>query len=172
MAEEQAQGEQQAPKKVPIKVIAIVVVMMVLEGVGVFLFVSATGRAPQDTMAVEGERQALMESNLEIELVSDKFQNMLTGRAWIWSVDVYMKVKRKNEPRVTEILEARQAEIRERVSQLVRSADHSHLKEPDLRTLNRQFTALANEVFGYAESDGLPRVERIIIAKCQGHQVN
>lgn len=171
MADEQAQVEQ-AAKKPPLKVIAVVAVMMILEGLGVFLFVSATGRAPQDTMAVEGQQQALMESNVEIPLVEGKFQNMLTGRAWIWSVEIYLKVKRKNEARVNEILEARQAEIRESVSQLIRRADHSHLKEPDLRTLNRQFTALANEVFGYAEADGLPRVERVIIAKCQGHQVN
>ena len=160
-------------KKLPIKVIAIVAVMMLLEGAGVYLFVSMTGKVPQDSMAdLAGEEEADLQRPIEIELVKGKFQNMQTGRVWIWSIDIYLKVKKRDEETVTTILENQQAEIREQISKIIRKAHHAHLKEPDLRTLNRQITVLAHEVFGISDADGLPRVERVLIPRCEGHAVN
>ncbi len=170
---DEEQDKPEGKKKLPIKVVAIVALMMLLEGAGVFLFVSMTGKVPQDSMAdLAGEAEAELLRPVEIELVKAKFQNMQTGRVWIWSVDIYLKVKKRDEQTVTAILENQQAEIRERISKIIRKAHHAHLKEPDLRTLNRQITALADEVFGISDADGLPRVERVLIPRCEGHAVN
>ena len=40
------------------------------------------------------------------------------------------------------------------------------LKEPDLRTLTRQLTALMNEKFGYDKE--IPRIDEVIVANCEG----
>ena len=47
----------------------------------------------------------------------------------------------------------------------------TELREPDFRTGSRQLTALVNDVFG-TDADGLPRVERLVIAKLRGFPRN
>jgi flagellar basal body-associated protein FliL len=162
-----------AKKKLPIKVIGIIAAIMLLEGVGVFLFVSMTGKAPQDAMAdLEGSEEAKLLEPVEIELIKGNFQNMQTGKAWSWSIDVYLKVKKRDEATVRARLESQKAEIRERLNQLIRRSNQQQLKEPDLRTLNRQITAIVNEIFGTSDVDGLPRVERVLIPRCEGFRAN
>ena len=79
-------------KKLPIKVIGIIAVIMLLEGAGVFFFVSMTGKTPQDAMAtLEGEAEAKLLEPVEIELIKGNFQNMQTGKTWNWSIDVSIR---------------------------------------------------------------------------------
>ena len=160
-------SEETPKKKLPIKTIAVVAVIMLLEGVGVFLFVSMTGRAPQDAVAgIHDGAEAEQEESVEIALVDDRFQNLQTGNVWIWKLQVYMKVKKKNEEFVNKVLEERSAEIKTALSQLMRRMQHAQLKEPDLRTLNRQITALINEKFGFDKE--IPRVDEVLISNCEG----
>ena len=160
-------------KKLPIKVIGIIAAIMLLEGVGVFFFVSMTGKTPQGAeAALEGEAEAKLLKQIEIELIKGNFQNMQTGKTWSWSIDIYLKVKKRDEATVVAMLESQSAEIRERLNQIIRRSNHQQLKEPDLRALNRQITALVNEVFGLSDADGLPRVERVLIPRCEGHRID
>ena len=138
---EEAAAAEGAKKKLPIKTVGIVAAIMLLEGVGVFLFVSMTGHAPQESVAGISEgAEAQQEESVEIALVDDRFQNLQTGNVWIWKLQVYLKVKKKNEEAVNKILDERSAEIKTSLSQLMRRMQHSQLKEPDLRTLTRQIT--------------------------------
>jgi flagellar basal body-associated protein FliL len=169
--EKDKKAETSAPeagkKKLPIKTVGIVAAIMILEGAGVFMFVSMSGKAPQTSEAGihEGEHGDLEES-VEVPLVDDRFQNMQTGNVWIWKLEVYLKVKKKNEEAVNKVLEERSAEIKASLSQLMRRMQHTQLKEPDLRTLTRQLTALINEKFGYDKE--IPRVDEVIVANCEG----
>ncbi len=160
-------SEEAPKKKLPIKTVAVVAAIMLLEGVGVFLFVSMTGRAPQDSLAgIHDSAEAAKEESVEIALVDDRFQNLQTGNVWIWKLQVYLKVKKKNEEFVNKVLEERSAEIKTALGQLMRRMQHAQLKEPDLRTLTRQITALVNEKFGFDKE--IPRVDEVLISNCEG----
>lgn len=159
-------------KKPPLMLILVVAGIMIIEGLGVFLFVSLTGRAPQTAEAdLQTGPDLERDSLVEIALVKDDFQNMSTNRVWLWRTELFLKVRKKNEAYVTEQLERRSAEIHEGIARIIRRAQHSHLKEPDLKTIGRQFSAYVHSVFG-DDPDGLPRVERVIIATFKGHPVN
>jgi hypothetical protein len=64
----------------------------------------------------------------------------------------------------------RTSEIQEGIAQIIRRAQHSHLKEADLVTVSRQVAAFADKVFGH-DAQGNSRVERIMIPKCRGVDV-
>lgn len=167
-----ASGEGDQPKKgLPIKLIGIIAGIMVVEAVAVFVLVGMTGGAPAKTNAeeVSGHAEAESDHEVEILLVDDRFQNMQTGKVWVWKAEVYLKVKSKHEEAVTLELEQRSAEIKEAIGQIMRRANHAHLKEPDLRTLNRQLSALVHEIFG-KDHDGEHLVDRVIIARCEGFE--
>jgi flagellar basal body-associated protein FliL len=155
-------------KSLPIKAVAIVGALMLVEGAAVVLVMRMT--SPTHASAeevVEIKDQTDGEALVEIPLVSEKFQNMQTGRVWIWDADIVLKVRAKNQAAVEKTLEARAAEIREGVGMIFRRAAHSHLKEPGLETLNRQLTSFVDEVLG-KDAEGKSRLERVVIPKCRG----
>lgn len=159
--------QQDAKRRLPMKMMVVVASIMLLEGAGVFLFVTMTGGGAASAVAVEGGDEADRESTVEILLCKDRYQNMSTNRLWRWDAEVYMKVRKKNEPFVTETMEHRAAEIQAGLAQIFRSAQHSHLKEPELKTITRQLTAYVNEIFG-EDPDGMPRVDRVMITTLNG----
>lgn len=156
-----------AAKKSPVKAIGIVAALMIVEGVAVFMFVGKTGPQPVAAAEVKGEHDADEHASVEIPLIEDKFQNMQTGRVWVWDTEIVLKVKSKYEKAVSKLLESRAAEIKEGVSMIFRRAQHTHLKEPGLETINRQISAYINEVIG-KDAEGKERVERVVIPKCKG----
>jgi flagellar basal body-associated protein FliL len=165
------EGAADKKKRPPVKVLAIVGGLMVAEAAAVYLFVGMTGSRAQNAAAeIKGAEENALEQPVEISLVDDKFQNMQTGRVWMWDVQIVLKVKKKHEEYITTELARREAEIKEGVAQVMRRAQHSHLREPELTTLNRQLTAYLDTVFG-PDADGESRIERVMIPKCKGFQV-
>jgi flagellar basal body-associated protein FliL len=157
------------PKKsLPVKTLGVVAVLMVAEAAGVIMFLGYSGSRPQKAEAhLESGDAADHEAQVEIELIADKFQNMQTGKIWVWDVEVYLKVKAKNKDFVEKELARRSAEIKEGVAQLMRRAQSSQLKEPGLESLNRQLGAYIGKVLGN-DPDGNSRFERVLIPKCRG----
>jgi len=152
-----------------IKTIAIVAALMIIEGAGVFFIVGSTMRKPTESKAGElhGEDEAKLDALVELPLVEDKFQNMTGGQAWIWDAAVFVKVKKRDEEKVTEVLQARAAEIKEGIAYIFRRAQHSQLKEPGLETMNREISAYINEIVEKTP-EGASRIDRILIPKCRG----
>jgi hypothetical protein len=169
--ERSEQAPPTARPKPPLKIIGAVAALMLVEAAGVYVLVGMSGSRAQTVAAeIKGADQAGQGQAVEIELVDDKFQNMQTGRVWIWDTQVVLKVKKKNQPVVEEALAQRASEIKEGVAQIMRRAQHSHLREPELTTLNRQLTAYLDKTFG-PDADGNTRVERVMIPKCKGFQM-
>jgi flagellar basal body-associated protein FliL len=165
------EGAAESKKRPPVKVLAIVGGLMVAEAAAVYLFVGMTGSRAQSASAeIKGAEEGALQQPVEISLVDDKFQNMQTGRVWMWDVQVVLKVKKKHQEFIAAELEQREAEIKEGVAQVMRRAQHSHLREPELTTLNRQLKAYLDTVFG-PDADGESRIERVMIPKCKGFQV-
>jgi len=164
-AQDQAQGEK---KKSPIKMIIIVAGIMLVEAGAVIGFTMFAGGKPTAAEAgIEGAEQSELEKLVEIALVADKFQNLQSGRVWLWDTEVYLKVRTKDQERVEGELERRRAEITQGVAQIIRKASQNQLKEPGLETLNRQFSAYAHSVFG-TDAEGENRVQSVLIPKCRG----
>jgi len=167
-----AEAESAGKKKPPIKVLAIVAGLMIAEGAGVYLFVGLTGPKAQTASAeVKGADAKDEHEFVEIELVDEKFQNLQTGDVWVWDIAIALKVKKKYETYVQGELEKRSAEIKEGISQIVRRAQHSQLREPDLTTINRQVTAYLNTIIEPDPATTSSRIERVLIPKCKGLQL-
>jgi len=170
MAEEQQQSAP-APKGLPIKTILFVAAIMMLEAGGVYIFIRMTGQAPDVASATLLEDDLSEDAPVEVQLITGTYTNLSTNQNWMWEVDIYLKTPRRNEEFINKTLERRKAEIAEGVGLIIRKAQHAHLKEPELLTIQRQLGALVNEIFG-TDPDGEPRVERVIIAKCTGLPVH
>ncbi len=158
-----------AKKGLSVKMIGIIAVMMVAEAGGVFAFVSMTGKAPQAAEAkhVDGEHETDREASVEVPLVDDKFQNMQTGRVWVWDTAIVLKVRERNKEFVEKELARRDAEIKEGISMIFRRAPHTQLKEPGLETINRQVAAYINQLLG-KDAEERVRIDRVLIPKCKG----
>ncbi|HYE62869.1 MAG TPA: hypothetical protein VD997_12810 [Phycisphaerales bacterium] len=160
----------EAPKKgLPIKTMGVVGALMIAEAVGVFVFVSATSKQPQvaEAKALEGEEKEDLEATVEVPLIDEKFQNMQTGRVWVWDTSIVLKVRVRNKEVVEKELERRKAEVQEGIAMIFRRAPHSQLKESDLQTINRQITAYMNQILG-KDTEGRDRLEKLVIPKCKG----
>lgn len=164
-------GEDAAPAKkggLPIKTIGIIGAVMALEA-GALYFVFGMSSAQKSSAEVHELVHDDSEELDEIEIIADEvFQNMQTGKVWVWSISVYAQVKRKDVEYVETMLTQRRAEIREGLSQIVGRAQHAQLKEPDRQTLNRQFTALIERIVK-PDDHGKPRIQRLLIPKCTGY---
>ena len=160
-------------KKPPLKVVGVVAALMVAEAAGVYLFVGLTGPRAQSASAdIQGAEDKAAQEAVEIELINDKFQNLQTGHVWVWDMQIVLKVKKKYEAYVEGELTKRSAEITEGVGQIIRRAQHNHLREPELTTINRQITAYLAKAIEPDPADGSARIERILIPKCKGMQID
>ncbi len=173
MPDEPATSEQEStdgaqPKKLGIKFIAIVAVLMIAEGAGVYFLVSMTSGSSASAMSIEGTEEAGREQTTEVLLIEDRFQNVSSGTVWLWDTSIYLQVRNKNIDRVEKVMKQREAEIKEGVAKIFRRAEDKHLRDdPGLETITRQLTAYLNDVFG-TDRDDLSLIERIIIPKCTG----
>lgn len=167
MAEEE--NKDQAPPKGKKNTMIVVAAMMLLEAVGVYVLVGVIGGGPSSAGASEitGLEQLDQDTPVEIMLVEDRFQNLDSGRVWGWQTEVYMKVRKKNEEAVNEILARDAAAVREGVALIFRKARDRHLREPGMETLNHQLMAYVVEVFGL-DGEELPVIDKVIIAKLKG----
>ncbi|MCC6425366.1 MAG: flagellar basal body-associated FliL family protein [Phycisphaerales bacterium] len=168
-----AGAEAPAKKKSPIMTIAIVAVVMILEAVGIFAVVGMTGRGAGDAAAAGLEHEGHDDADdlVELPLVSDRFQNLQTGKTWIWNVEIVLSVKKKNEAAVTQAVQAKSAEILEGVSMIFSRAQLSQLKEPGRQTINRQIIAYINRIVG-PDAEDHPRIDRILFPKFVGFEAD
>ncbi|MEO1584427.1 MAG: hypothetical protein AAFR96_07640 [Planctomycetota bacterium] len=152
----------------PKKVLVIVAGVMALEvvGVGAFLMLSGGG-ASEAAATIEADPENDPDAFIELPIVSDRYQNMHTGRVWQWDCEIVAQVRRRNETAVTSTLDRRTAEVTAGVGEIVRKATHTQLREPELQSLKRQLTVYLNEVFG-DDAEGEGRVERVLIPKLRG----
>jgi flagellar basal body-associated protein FliL len=169
-------GGEAAPAAKPkpgMKTMVIVAALMVVEGAAVFGVMSMLGHKPAEAEAkhIEGEAEADEEKLVEVPLTEDKFQNMQTGKVWMWDASIFFQVKKKHQDDVVSALGERAAEVKEGIARIFRRARHNELQEPGLETLNRQLTAFLNETLG-PTAEGHPKVVRVLIPKCRGFKTD
>lgn len=162
-----------APAKkggLPIKTIAVVAVIMIAEGAGVYFIFGATG--PKATHGAEKVeiKDNKADETVELELVKGKFQNLQTGSIWFWEAELFIQVKNKYKAQVEKMLEERNAEIREGITQIFSRAQTAQLREPERQSLNRQITAYLRKILVNDDKAGEPLFERVLIPTCNGYR--
>ncbi len=155
-------------KGMPKKVLIIVAGVMALEvaAVGAFLMLSGGG-ASEAAADIELDPESDPNALVEIPIISDRFQNMHTGRVWQWQCDVVIQVKRRDEENVTKALERRTAEVTAGIAELIRKATHTQLREPELQSIKRKLHVYLTEVFG-EDAEGESRVRSVLIPMLRG----
>ncbi len=133
---------------------AIVVGLMLVEGVGIFVAMKTLGsdpepveaQAPGEGIVIDGQNEASLPTEYVIcEL--DAF-NKQTGKLLLYRVEVAATVARDQEARFKKLLELRKSTIQDRVTTVIRSADPKYLQEPGLETIRRQIKHELDKVLG------------------------
>jgi len=175
MPEEQKKQDEQKqaapaepPKRSPIKTILVVLGLLVAEA-AVVIFAFSTWATPESVrgQGISETPEDALNRRTEVLIVNDRFPNHHTGRVWLWEIEVQVTVKQKHLDFVQRVLTDRNAEIKTGVSQIIRTAHHNHLKEPNLDTLTRQLSEYLKGILG-EDAEGEPRVQAVLIPKCVG----
>ncbi|MEM6749886.1 MAG: hypothetical protein AAF612_05385 [Planctomycetota bacterium] len=166
MAEaDNANAAEPAKKKPPIKMLAIVAVVMVVEAIALGAVFLMSG-GPSEVQATEGLEDAELEANRPAELlvVSDKFQNTRTGKSYLINADIYVTVRSKHADEVQEQLDQRKNQLTDAIRTVFHRAEPAHLSEPGAATLKRQIASVVNAELG-VDGDGEPYVLEVLLPR-------
>lgn len=168
-ADKSAEAAPPPKKGLPIKTIAIVAVVMVVEAGAVFAVFKVispkVSHADTQHAAIHNDDGDALK---EMKVVDEKFQNMRNTESWMWQIVVAVQTKKRHAEKVEAILKAREAEIKDGIRKIVGKAEHNQLKEPNTETLNRQFTAFLNQIVPVDEKTSEPLIEKVLIPRCFG----
>jgi hypothetical protein len=171
MAEENTQEAENAPetggkKKLPIKTAIILVAALLIEGIAISaVFIMAKGPEPLHADAGLAEELADEEKQVEVLVISEKFQNTRTGRSYLYDTEIYVLIRKKYVVEVDESIQGMQAQLSTEIATIFRRAEPSYLMEPELATLTRQVGAVLLDKIG-VDSDSEPFVMGTLIKKC------
>lgn len=83
------------------------------------------------------------------------------GQAYLYELEVYLKVRSRDQEMVTAFVESHRGEICDRVARIVRAADPTMLHEPELKTLRLKVRHTLEEVLGDSNV-----IVEVLIPKC------
>jgi len=167
MAEKDNKEQVEAKKKLPLKTIAVLLAVLLIEAGAISaVFLLAGGPANVKGDAAEEDKEAMANRPVEQLVVQDKFQNTKTGRTYLYETEVYIVVRQKHQKKVEAELESKRAQITTDISTIFRRAGPVHLLEPTLATITRQIKAALDERLDPEEETGESRVMEVLIRKC------
>lgn len=138
-------------KKMQVLVVAL---LMIGEGVAIYLLTNALGQAPASAVAAgagPGENAIGVvtdEQLTEVELAECRPSNKMSGKLINFHVRVSVLVAAEDRERVEKMAKARRARLLDRIQFVFRSADLKHLNEPALETVKRRLKHEFDRVFG------------------------
>jgi len=168
MADDINQDTEEIKKKSPMLVLGVVGAIMLLEGAAVVMVMKMTAGPKSAGAAMVGQDADANNETVEVELINTRFQNLTTNRVWDWEVEIHLKVLTKDAARVTQVLDRRNAEIRDGIATIFRRAPHAQLKDPERRTIVTQVHALLDEIIGRSETDS-SLIARVLVPTCDGY---
>ena len=166
---EETPSDKPAKKKPPIVAIGAVLAVMAVEGAVVFVVAGMTsGGSAAKASELHDDHSSAHEAIAEVPVFVGKFQNLTSGRTFIWETEIVLEVREKNKEHIAHELESRAAAVREAIARIYRRTQHTQLKEPGSETLSRQLTAMFDEFFG-PDPEGHSRIERVLVPVCDGY---
>ncbi|MEQ9616909.1 MAG: hypothetical protein RLN60_02620 [Phycisphaerales bacterium] len=154
-------------KGLPVKTIVIILVMMVAEAAVIVGAVTMLGK-PSDVQALGLAQEDPLEEIVEIPVLSERFVNKSTGRAWLWDTEIVIKSKQRHADQVRGLIESRRNEIRTAVNSIWATAQDAYFHEPGRATLTRQVLEYFHDTFGEDPVTEEPLVKGVLIPKCLG----
>jgi flagellar basal body-associated protein FliL len=100
---------------------------------------------------------------VEIALLDARFPNKLSGREFLYDVNIFVSVKADSEEKVKKQIAANDALIKDRVRTIIAQSDPEKLgggSEPGLETLRRQVKYQLDEIVGEN------MVDEVLIPRC------
>lgn len=162
--------EAAAKRKLPIKTLAVIAVVLVVEALaisGAFMLNGGPAAAQADETDAALTAQAASEQPVELLVLSGRFLNGRTGRSYLYDTDVYIVVRQRDKELVEGRIEAMRAQITTDVAAIYRRADPNYFTEFELATITRQVRAALDERIGRppgAAADG-SYIQRLLIPK-------
>jgi flagellar basal body-associated protein FliL len=155
-----------APKRSPIKVLLMVVMVLVLEGATIGLTIMFSGGpAKVEGHGIKPDVAAEDATLVELQVAKEKFANQRTGRTYLYDTEIYITVHAKDGDKIKDKVAAMQAQLATEIATIFRRAEPAHLLEPTLATLTRQIKAALDERVG-KDAEGKPLVQEALIRKC------
>jgi len=157
-------------KKLPVRTIAVVLVMLLVEGAAIIGIMTLLG-GPSKVVAqpgLFGDATSPEMQPIEIQLMHEKLSNSASGRIFIYDTEIQVMTRERHRAAVQAVMDSRMASIRTGISRIFAAAEHSYFSEPGLETLTRQITTfLQNEIFP-EDGEGNEMVTSVLIPKCMG----
>jgi len=147
--------------------LALIAGIAVLEGAAFFAAIKVVGGGPAPSYGQEGEHYveaapADQTAGTEVSVVKHfKVPNTKSGRTVIYDLDVTVLVGPDRAAAMEALTQGRQAQVADRLAQVVRAADPRVMNEFDFRTLRLQIRNALNELAGDNES-----VRQVLIPRC------
>ena len=172
MAEETTSPEQAPKKKLPIKTLAIIAGVLLLEMATAFgVYMMAGGANGSDAAVPPGFVLPDHSNDLVEELViEDRFANSKQGPVFMYDTQIYIKVKLKFQPKVQELLKSMNASITADVATIFRRAEPSYMHEDALQTLTRQIKEVLDQRLLDDEKKSM--VEAVMITRCHEYRAD
>ncbi len=168
-----AKAAAEAPaKKGGMKFMAITAGLLVLEGAAIVGFFSMTGPKHVEAEVPVAVANPEESKPIELLLLDDRLVNDRTGLAYLYEVEVYVKVRKKDETWVKEEIERSRNELRAEIGGLWRTAEPHHFQEPTFETLTRRIEGTLRERFDHRSTDGKPTVDRCVLVVGTGIRIN
>ncbi len=152
-----------APKKGKRKSIAIIAGLMLGEGVAIFAAMSFIAPAPDPTLADEtdvADNALNLDQETEVTLCEVDAFNRKEGKLHVYHMELSALVAKENVETVERFVKAREASIKDRIQEVIRSADPAHLNDPSLELVKRQIRMELNNLLGGEELIG-----KLLVAK-------
>lgn len=166
MAEENNNNaEAPAKKKLPMKMIIILAVVMVVEGVifGAGYFIFGDKPPTVEAQGLDADAKAAEFELVEVLLIGDKFQNTRQGaQAYLYDATIYVVIQQRHRTHIEAEIEDQMARISQEITEVFSRAEPAQLNEPDRLTLKRQILDKCKERFG--DEDGEPYVRDVVIS--------
>lgn len=131
----------------------IVALLMIGEGVAIYVLANALGGLPTTAAAADGTSRRDQtggvggEELVEVELVECRPGNRMSGKLVTFHIRVSVLVAAADKERLEELAKARRGRLLDRVHFVFRSADPKHLNEPGLDTVKRRLKHEFDRIF-------------------------
>ncbi|UCC28942.1 MAG: hypothetical protein JSU86_12150 [Phycisphaerales bacterium] len=138
----------------PIVPILVIALLMVTEGVGVYLLTRNVSPGPAAAFASRpgdgGQNfgDAYGETTAEVELVECRPTNVLAGKLITFHIRVSALVASADLQRAERLTRDKRARLEDGVNTVIRSAELRHFNEPKLTTIKRRLKHEFDRIFG------------------------
>jgi hypothetical protein len=151
-------------KRLPMRAIAIITVVMLIEGgaITTAFYVTRPGTVHAEVAATS--QAAEQERSVEELVIAQQFQNTRSGKTYLYDTEIYVLVRQKHQAKVRKQIEAKKAQIVGDIATIFRSAERTQLLEPSLSALTRRIRASLDTHL--EPEDGQSLIQEVVVPRC------